>query len=192
MEDRRDILREGISARRQAALDAVRARVEAARDRQEWRRELLEDRKEARAERGEKPLSPQDKQRILGQIRGEARRQVESQFRGIMGQLDMSSLGKTPQERNANFKGLIDKTVSELAEERGFTLEELGASGRTPGKGASAQPGAAPGGSDALNSEMAGIDAAKHSGKTARDPDTGKRYRSDGKQWIPMVESNEY
>lgn len=77
----------------------------------------------------DRPLTANERQNVLGQIIGEARRQVEGQFRGTLGQIDISALGKTPGERGAKFREMIRNTAREIAEERGIDLDEL----RSPG-----------------------------------------------------------
>jgi hypothetical protein len=58
-------------------------------------------------------------QQAAHQIMQEARQQVEAQFKGPLGQIDMSSLGKTPEERGRRFQGMINERARELATERG-------------------------------------------------------------------------
>jgi hypothetical protein len=148
-------------------------------------RDQIEDRK-TRREQGDKPMTRAEKLRAVASIRGEARRLIEAQFRGVMGQIDMSSLGKTPEARQAAFNGLVNRQVQELATERGLSLEELqGTTGVSGAPSEQAQPPqAAPAGA---MSQMPPAD--KHGGRRVRDTQSGILYKSDGKKWL---EVNEY
>jgi hypothetical protein len=69
-----------------------------------------------------KPGKDRDDLMTAHQIMTEARQQVEAPFKtGPMGAIDMSKLGKTPQETAANFQAMINKRARELAAERGVS-----------------------------------------------------------------------
>lgn len=126
----------------------------------------------------EKVLTTKEKQNLMAQKRGEARRLIEANFpQGIMGEQARRTLGKDEPERRAGFEKLVEEQFKALLAEAGFSLEDLTAKPPSgTGQGKTTAPQAAP-------KILEGHDAAKFPGKTLVNPKTGEERKSDGKAW---------